>query len=90
MLNKTCLNSKIIEGSIARTLFSPNLKEGLKQKFPFICEGRTKSMHFSENFIQIGHVLLEMSGKEVTPFATQSAVVVILLDRQLPDNRSLH
>ena len=36
-------------------------------------------MHFGENFIQIGHVLLEISAKEVTTFVTQSAVGVILL-----------
>ena len=29
-------------------------------------------MHFGENFIQIGHVLLEISAKEVTTFVTQS------------------
>ena len=36
-------------------------------------------MHFGENFIQIGHVLLEISAKEVTTFATQRQVGVILL-----------
>ena len=36
-------------------------------------------MHFGENLIQIGHVLLEISAKGVTTFVTQSAVGVILL-----------
>ena len=35
-------------------------------------------MHFGENFIQIGHVLPEISVKKVNTFVTQSAVGVIL------------
>ena len=49
-------------------------------------------MHFGETFIQIGHVLLEISANEVTTFVTQSELEASgsYITRQLPDITSSH
>ena len=49
-------------------------------------------MHFGETFIQIGHVLLKISAKEVTTFVTKSELKASgsYITRQLPDITSSH